>query len=113
MDDKNPIIDLALGAQLIGGSEDTAKEILTLLVTTLPEHQQELTRAFNAGDTEALRKSAHKLHGGTCYTGTPALKEAAAALENTAKTTHDINALKPLYQHLLENIQAVIDAVNS
>ncbi len=112
MEGKKAIIDLALGAQLIGGDEAAAKEILALLVTTLPEHQQELTHAFAAGDTEALRKSAHKLHGGTCYTGTPALKDAAAALESAAKTTHDINALKPLYEHLLESIQAVIDAAN-
>ena len=85
------------------GSEEMAKEIFTMLQTSLSEHETEITEAFNAKDLDKLSRAAHKLHGAACYTGTPRLKEAAKALEIAAK--HQ-SAVEPAYEQLCDVMKA-------
>ena len=103
------IIDMKLGTELAGGNEALAKELLKLLVDELPTFQQDLTGAFQKENYETLAKVAHKLHGGTCYTGTPMLKTASKNLEVAAKESEKNSVeIAKLYRLLAEEIQSVI-----
>lgn len=88
MDNHLDVIDLKLGQTLVGDDVDMAKELLVMLANNLREHEQIIKHAFSKKDISALLKEAHKLHGATCYTGTPRLKQAAYDLEQAAKKNH-------------------------
>ncbi len=108
MNDTSKLIDLELGASLVGGSSEMAKELLTMLVGSLSEHKKELEQAFADNDLDELRKAAHKLHGATCYTGTPMLKQASADLENAIKEKQQskINDLYQILQHAIDDTRS-------
>ena len=82
-------IDLELGKTVVGGNETMAKELLTLLADNLPEHQRIIKEACQKNDKPSLISESHRLHGATCYTGTPRLKIAAKELEMAAKENQD------------------------
>lgn len=103
------IIDWDLGKQLVGGKQELAEEMLAMLIDYLPEHQQEITKAVKTKDIESVAKSAHKLHGATCYCGTPRLKEAAKELEIAAKTGK-IAVLAQLHEKLNNEINLLDEA---
>lgn len=85
MNSDEQIIDLELGKSLVGGSLEMAYEILQMLADALPQHKEMLIKAITDHELEVIRTEAHKLHGATCFTGTPRLKIAAKALEQAAK----------------------------
>ena len=108
MSEKLAIIDLDLGAKLVGNDKSMAKELLEMLIDTLPEHLNEITTAYEANNLDALVKATHKLHGATCYTGTPRLKASAAALEQAAKQKQT-EKLQELFKQLVEEINMVLN----
>jgi two-component system, NarL family, sensor histidine kinase BarA len=81
-----PTIDWSLALRLAGGSQAIATEMLTLLLADLPIEQNLINQAYTNKNAEALKEHVHKLHGGTCYCGVPALKHATAHLETVLKT---------------------------
>lgn len=97
------VIDLELGKELVGGDENTAKELLKMLADSLPAHQQIIHQAAKDQTIKDIISEAHKLHGATCYTGTPRIKAAAKELELTAKE----NKLE-LLPALIENLDKEI-----
>ena len=101
------VIDLALASKQVGVNEDTIKNMLGMLIEELPEHQANLNEAQQQNNLGELANIAHKLYGGSCYTGTPRLKKAAKDLELSVKTgkTADIDVC---YQTLCEEIAAVL-----
>jgi len=103
------IINWDLAIERAGGKEELAKELLDILIKTLPQHQDELKIAFENNDMDALHAAAHKLHSATCYCGTPRLKNAAKDLEDTSKLNDD-RKIKESYHKLLEEITAVLQA---
>lgn len=108
MDNSLAIIDLDLGAELVGNNKDMAKELLTMLLNALPEHKIEISEAYKENNLEALVKATHKLHGATCYTGTPRLKASAQALEAAAKH-QEMDDLPAAYQELVTEIENILN----
>jgi len=104
------IIDWELGAKLAGGSKEMAEELMGMLIEALPEHEAEISAAIESDDHETLYTAAHKLHGATCYTATPRLKDAVKTLEDAAKgkSPEDI---KPAYDNMVFEIQQLRDAL--
>ncbi|MBU1629291.1 MAG: Hpt domain-containing protein [Gammaproteobacteria bacterium] len=100
------VIDLDLGARIVGGDRELAEEMIRLLVQTLPELQTALTNAYQQHNATQLLKAAHKLHGAASYSGTPRLKLAAKQLELIAKENNE-EKLQQAYQTLLTEIEAV------
>ena len=100
------IIDLELGAQLIGGNVEKAKKTIKILVDMLPDYKKQLGAAFKKNDFEKLRNISHKLKGATTYCGTPRLKEAAKILEEKIRLMDDPKKveIEPLYKKLLTEI---------
>jgi len=105
------ILDLTLGQSLAGGSEQTAKEMLTLLAKSLPEDLAKLTQAFSMQDQSALQSIIHRIHGAACYCGTPALKQAASALEHGLKTHLDPASIAALYEYTVSAIKNTLTAI--
>jgi two-component system aerobic respiration control sensor histidine kinase ArcB len=104
-------IDLDLGAKLIKGNRKAAKEMLALLIEELPSNKKEMASAYKKHNYLKLMKLAHRLHGATCYCGTPKLKEAAAKLEKIIASNKK-KFIKQCYEILIEQIEAVMQAYN-
>jgi len=105
---KEPSVDLALCAKTVGGDEAMAKELITMLKNALPQHQLEIEIAIKANNHEDLQLAVHKLHGATCYTGTPKLKALCQELEDAAKSQSNqmIEALTPKLFSEINNVLA-------
>lgn len=81
-----PVIDLALGARLVGNKKDIALEMLGMLVERLPQEVALIKQDYNAQNATALLQHVHKLHGALCYCGVPRLKSLVARLESDLKS---------------------------
>ena len=110
---KKPLVDLDLGAELAGGNEAFAKEMLQALLASLPKEQQQIEQAYQANDPKQLKAYVHKLHGGCSYCGVPLLKSAAAKLEallNNAETLIS-DEIKASYCALINSIEKTAEAI--
>lgn len=67
--------------ELAGGNENLADELLPMLVNELPAQYEKIQHAYAEQDMTTLKNYVHKLHGGCKYCGVPALRHAAAKLE--------------------------------
>jgi two-component system sensor histidine kinase BarA len=105
------IIDLDLGADLVGGDYDTAKHFLGLLVETLPEERLKIERLYEQSKLDELTEVIHKLHGGCCYCGVPLLKQFAQETEKTLKGHMNVD-LQDQVSKLLGSIEETIKVYN-
>lgn len=80
------VIDLELGAKLVGGDLNFAKEAIQMLVDSFNEELTMLDRACKNSDIETAQAILHKLRGGISYCGVPRLKEACVQFDNYLKT---------------------------
>lgn len=103
-----PIIDLVLGAELLGSTQETAVKMIKELVVCLHENRRDLDLAYTAADIKKIYSLAHYIHGGVSYCGTPRLKESAFALEKAARVAQSLQDLDAAYQELCSVIQLVI-----
>ena len=110
---QTPIIDWEEGIRLAGHKKDLARDILNMLVRDLPQELSHMQQLHQEQNFQELIKCVHKLHGAVCYTGTPRLKSALAALETHLKThimddssllLHQLNTeVSRLLDHLIEH----------
>ncbi len=107
--DELPVIDLELGAKLLGANQDTAKEMIAQLAAMLPEDLTKIQNAFVKRDYETLKNLAHYVKGGASYCGTPRLKYAAAQMEELIHNRSCSNkVIETAYHHLCAEINNVI-----
>lgn len=99
----NDIIDIELGKKLINGDESRAKDMLTMLIDMLPEHEKGIKTAHDNQDHDSFVSEVHKFRGGVCYCGAPQLQETSTALEIALKQEKDS---EHLYQNLINAIEA-------
>lgn len=97
---KGEIIDLELGAKLVGGDLDFAKEAIQMLVDSFSEELIILDKACKTSDIEIAQAVLHKLRGGISYCGVPRLKEACIQFDNYLKTAK-IDLIPQYYESLL------------
>lgn len=108
------VIDTEQALEQAGGSEQLAKELFSMLLNELPDHQQAISLAHANGDLEALWEPAHKLYGATAYCGVPALRTAAKELEDAIRASHwesiatCIDALAHAIRELRQHSQSVL-----
>lgn len=108
-ENSDKIIDWDIGKQIMGGSMNKAKEMLEILVESLPGYSHEISEAFYKQDCVKLTIATHKLHGAACYCGTPRLKTAAMNLEAIAKKCKTAKC-EAAYNQLISEIDAVLKA---
>jgi two-component system sensor histidine kinase BarA len=103
----DPVIDLILGARLAGNKPDLAKELLSLLVKTLPDDLRNVEQAFINNQYEQLRSLVHKLRGACSYCGAPRLKNVLAEFDNALKQ-NATEKLQPLINDFAEEATLLI-----
>ncbi len=84
------IFDAGIALEQAGDNEELARELFTMLLDELPDHQQAIDAAFRAvtredAEINLLWDPVHKLHGATAYLGVPALRQAVKAFEDQIK----------------------------
>jgi len=98
--------DRALALHQVGGNPAIADELIGMMLAELPSQKTAMSVAFLAADHEVLRQVAHRVHGSASCCGTPAIKQASAALE-AAILQGDLTQLTELH----ENLQSAIDGL--
>lgn len=93
-----------------GGKQDLAREMLKMLVDTIPETKNLIESHMQPGEEEALLKHVHKLHGACCYTGVPKLKSLSEMIETQLKQEAKIEALEPELFELVDELDNVASA---
>jgi two-component system sensor histidine kinase BarA len=101
------IVDFELGVKLAGGREKLAKQMLKILLESIPENEKEISEAYLARDLKSLAKATHKLHGAASYCGTPRLKDASIVIENMLVCANCFNeeidnAYKKMFDELMK-----------
>ncbi|WP_201576665.1 MULTISPECIES: ATP-binding protein [Psychrobacter] len=95
---------------------DLAAKLIIMMIDTINEEKRALTQAWDARDRSALAQIAHRILGGSRYTGVPQLRQASQDLEdkcllNVQHTTPaQFAMLEPYYDALLSalsNLQAL------
>jgi len=86
----NEIFDARIALEQAGDSEELARELFTMLLDELPDHQQAIDAAFKAvrdedAEINILWDPVHKLHGATAYLGVPGLRQAVKTFEDQIK----------------------------
>jgi len=94
--------------ELAGGNERLANELLPMLVNDLPAQHEKIQQAYAKQDMSALKTHVHKLHGGTQYCGVPALRQAAAKLEQVIDQQQQ-QLLERGMRQLGKQIEALLD----
>ncbi|MDX2165117.1 MAG: Hpt domain-containing protein [Gammaproteobacteria bacterium] len=106
------IIDLNLGAKLVGKDTVFAKDMITTLVEGFPSELKKLETAYAKQDWATIKDVVHRVKGGVSYCGAPRLQKISATLLDylhSAKT----DDREKLYQDFLSEIHAVEDAYKS
>lgn len=101
-----PVIDLQLGAEILGSDTEAAKNMITQLVKMLPGDLQNLKAA--AGNNKKLQDLAHYIKGGASYCGTPRLQKAAGDLDRAIKNNADATVITKAYEKLCSEIEILL-----
>ncbi len=99
--------DAELALRQAAGKPELAREMLELLLASLPEVQTLLAQASDASAAELLA-GIHKLAGGAAYCGMPALQALCHQLESALRRGETVEQLEPELlelQDLLESLQ--------
>ncbi|MDN3452296.1 MULTISPECIES: ATP-binding protein [unclassified Psychrobacter] len=95
---------------------DLAAKLIIMMIDTVNDEKQALTQAWEAHDRNMLAQIAHRILGGSRYTGVPQLRQASQDLEdkcllNVQHTTPvQFAMIEPYYEALLaalDNLQTV------
>lgn len=100
------IIDLNLGATLVGKDTVFAKEMLNTLVNTFPEELKKLETAHKKEDWNTIKDVIHRIKGAVSYCGTPRLQKISTELLNYLHSA-ETKEREKLYQAFLAEITAV------
>lgn len=113
MDTSLSAISWPLCVELASQNADVAEELLSLFVAELPQTSEELKQHYMQQDWQQFRNRVHKLHGGACYVGVPALKDAAKTLEKLLSEEQPPVILTQQYEKLLKAIDDVAECYQS
>lgn len=100
------IIDLNLGATLVGKDAKFAKEMIDTLVNTFPEELKKLNTAHDKQDWHTIKDTVHRIKGAVSYCGTPRLQKIATELLHYLHSA-ETKEREKLYHEFLAEITAV------
>lgn len=106
---QSPHLDWEQALVRAAGKIDLATEMLRILLHSLPSTLTELEQLMRSGQSEPLIQLVHKLHGATCYTGVPQIRQLAELIETELKQGKSIEQLEPELFELQDRIQALLD----
>ncbi len=106
------IIDLQLGATLVGKDTTFAREMIQTLVDGFPLELQKLEAAYAKQDWATIKDVVHRVKGGVSYCGAPRLQKISTTLLDYLHSDETANR-EQLYQEFLNEIYAVENAYKS
>lgn len=83
------VFDWADALNRSAGKPDLAKDILNLLLKSIPDERAALQAAWDADDVSELHQIAHRLAGGARYTGAIALRSSTQTLQQQSLSLLD------------------------
>lgn len=104
-------IDWPLSLHRAGGKAGLALDMLHMLCTSLPESYQLIQQAWQQQAADTLLQHVHKLHGATCYSGVPQLKQLTEQLETQLKKGVPLNQLEPEMLELSDVVDGLLHDV--
>lgn len=114
--DTSHILDWQDALTRSANKPDLAAKLIIMMLDTINEEKRALTQAWDARDRSALAQIAHRILGGSRYTGVPELRQASQDLEDKSllniqhTTPAQFVMLEPYYEALLtalNNLQAL------
>ncbi len=102
-----PVVIVQESLHLAKDNAVLARDMLQMLIDSLQQEPVNWAQLLADQNWQALQDAAHKLYGGACYCGVPALKEAAQGLDRDlqqgllADVEHRVNRLNREIQRLL------------
>jgi two-component system sensor histidine kinase BarA len=110
-----PLIDPDDALRRAGDRPDVASELFALLCDTLDDAVAHVREAARAGNVDALRDTAHRLHGACLYCGVPRLRAAVADVERrcqAGRTSEGALELEKPVSRLLDAMEATRSAAD-
>lgn len=101
-------IDLELSIQIIGGSEDSAREMITEFIAALPDDWEAIKSAYDNNNMQELRDQVHRLNGVSNYVGVPHIKTSCKELESAIEKKSSKPKITKLYKNLVTAVDDVI-----
>lgn len=102
-------LDWELSLKLANGKVDLAKDMLKMMVDSNHETSRTIHAAYQAQDFDELLQHIHKLHGASCYVGTPRLKSLSNQYETKLKK-QQYNLLEDLHNEIIAELKAINEA---
>jgi len=102
-------IDWHLALSRTGKKVHLAKDMLSGLVSSLPETKLLISEAITCQDTEQVKMLIHKLNGACCYTGVPALGKITQQIETMLKQGQPLDNIEPEFFEFFEHIERVLE----
>lgn len=96
---QQPVVILQECLKLAKDNPLLARDMLQMLIDDLAQNPADLSHLFTTHNWPQLQDYAHKLYGGACYCGVPALKQAAQMLDRS------------LQQGKLDNLETQINTL--
>ncbi|MGJ0637672.1 ATP-binding protein [Xenorhabdus bovienii] len=110
---KSQFIDWDMALKQTAGKESLAREILEMLVQSLPEMKamiEQILAADSDIDHKQFQHHVHQLHGSCCYNGVPKLQAMCEFIEKQLKQAIPLADLEPELLEFIDEINHVIAA---
>ncbi|MDW6002958.1 Signal transduction histidine-protein kinase BarA [Vibrio mangrovi] len=105
------VVDWNMALKQAANKEDLARDMLRMLVESIPEINQIIEHSLNGeSDQETLLHHIHKLHGSCSYSGVPRLRKICATLEQSLRSGTNIESLEPELFELQDEMEKVANA---
>ncbi|TKB46173.1 two-component sensor histidine kinase BarA [Thalassotalea mangrovi] len=103
------VIDWSLALERSGNRPELAKEMLSMLLKSLPETKALLQELMEAKDKHGLYQAIHKLNGACCYNGVPRLERICRDIE-THLSEQELDSIEPELLEMFDEIDKLIGA---
>ncbi|QDP02008.1 two-component sensor histidine kinase BarA [Thalassotalea sp. PS06] len=103
------VIDWSLAIERSGNRPELAKDMLSMLLKSLPETKATLQKHLENNDQQGFIQAVHKLNGACCYNGVPRLEKVCREIE-TQLGEQDLASIEPELLEMFDEIDKLIDA---
>ncbi|SMF35931.1 two-component system, NarL family, sensor histidine kinase BarA [Alteromonadaceae bacterium Bs31] len=108
-DESEKLINIALALTLSKNKPDLARDMLNMLLESLPQAKKDMATYLSEGNHRELQEVVHKLHGGCCYCGVPKLKKYSEELDVKLQSALQAEEVPPLLEQMIAHLNSVID----
>lgn len=105
-EDANAIWTLTAALKVSANKKDLAREMLTMLLDSLPEFRENLSRREDIPSLE-LAKIIHKFAGSAVYSGMPGIKKLCNTIESILRETQSQEECEPELLELEDNLDRI------